>query len=302
MKKIVFLFLIGFCTFLNAQFSDYSYQEFITHQKELTFDDDISMSYIDEGKGDAILLVHGVPTSSWVYRKIIDSLVLKGKRVIIPDLIGYGQSDKPKNSEEYNYDKQAQRLMSLMSHLQVDSWTHVCMDMGSLVTWKMMDLDSTGAMNKLIVLNSILQENGFNPPMKFKKGFLGKQYARIYCSALGKSMVKTTLNNGMYKQKIDKKGLNGYVKPLKKAGNRALYSFFTSFKTIENITDGNEQRFNNFKGEIIFIWGIHDKILTLKQVDYFVKHINNEDLTIIHLGKSSHFVPEQELKNYLNKI
>lgn len=303
MKKAILTFIITVVGLTGwSQFSELTYEEFVQKQKSFTTSDELKMAYIDEGKGDAVLLLHGVPTSSWLYRKLIDSLVSHGKRVIIPDLIGFGQSDKPKKVTDYNYDLQAKRVMELANNLGLSSWTQVCHDMGSLVTWKMLDIDPTEKITKLVILNSILQENGFNPPMKFKKGFLGKTYSKTYCSFLGKSMIKATLNNGLYDSKIDKRSLHGYVKPLKKNGHHALYEFFTSFEEIEDITDGNEQRFNNFNGEVTFIWGIHDKILTLQQADYFLQHLNNDKTNIIHLGKSSHFVQEQELTNYINKI
>ena len=76
----------------------------------MTYDDHISkfrhlkladgtMAYIDEGSGPAILLVHGVPSSSWLYRHIIPMLTGQGFRVICPDMLGYGQSDKPEDPE-----------------------------------------------------------------------------------------------------------------------------------------------------------------------------------------------------------
>lgn len=303
MRKILLITCtLLFCTISWSQFSDFTYEQFIKKQKTFITSSSTKIAYIDEGKGDAVLLLHGVPTSSWLYRKVIDSLVSQGKRVIIPDLIGFGQSDKPKKAASYGYDYQAKCMIELITSLGVTSWTQVCHDMGSLVTWKMLDLDKENRIVKLVILNSILQENGFKPPVKFKKGFVGKTYAKTYCSFLGRGMIRATLNNGLYKQKIDKKSLHGYVKPLKKSGHHALYNFFTSFKEIENITDKNEQRFNNFSGEITFIWGVHDKILTIKQADYFLKHLNNDKTNIIHLGKSAHFVQEQELVKHLKKI
>ena len=84
-----------------------------------------NMAYIDIGEGPVILLVHGVPTSSWLYRHIIHNLLQKGYRVIAPDLLGFGNSDKPKGIDIYNVEKQGKRLLKLMNDLQIDKYTHV---------------------------------------------------------------------------------------------------------------------------------------------------------------------------------
>ena len=52
------------------------------------------LAYLDLGEGPVVLLVHGVPTSSWAYRKVAAELVTRGYRVIVPDLFGYGASEK----------------------------------------------------------------------------------------------------------------------------------------------------------------------------------------------------------------
>jgi haloalkane dehalogenase len=57
--------------------------------------DGYQMAYTNEGDGTPILLLHGVPTSSYLFRKMIPLLVNKGYRVIAVDLLGYGQSEKP---------------------------------------------------------------------------------------------------------------------------------------------------------------------------------------------------------------
>lgn len=311
-KEVLFLKMVSkiiLCSiiFLNAILaiaknnkSD-RYKAFVSNQKKFITDEQLSISYTDEGKGETVLLLHGVPTSSWLYRDIIDSLVQQGKRVIAPDLIGYGQSDKPKDLSSYTYDKQSYRLFELMSSLDINKWTQVCHDMGSLVTWQMIDNDSLNKISKLVILNSILEKENFNPPMKFKKNFFGRSYSKIYCSHFGTSMIKTTLNNGMYKQKIDKVSLYGYVSPLKNAGHHALYQFFTDFDSAYKLIETNNIRLTNFKGNIIFLWGIHDEILTYEQINHTVNP-KQENVTIIKLENSNHFVQEQELRYYIKYI
>ncbi|MGB0112412.1 MAG: haloalkane dehalogenase [Ilumatobacteraceae bacterium] len=67
--------------------------------------DGLRMAYVDEGSGDAgtILLLHGEPTWGYLYRRMIPPLVEAGFRVVAPDLIGFGRSDKPTDREAYTY-------------------------------------------------------------------------------------------------------------------------------------------------------------------------------------------------------
>ena len=67
----------------------YNPENYLEHQAALKFYDsaDGQIAYLDEGEGDPYVLIHGVPTSSWLYRKITNQLVLSGKRVIAIDLI-----------------------------------------------------------------------------------------------------------------------------------------------------------------------------------------------------------------------
>jgi pimeloyl-ACP methyl ester carboxylesterase len=75
-------------------------EEHRQYQKSFSSSDGV-LKYIDEGKGDVILLLHGIPTSSWLYRKMIADLVMKGHRVIAPDMLGFGNSDRSDGYEIY---------------------------------------------------------------------------------------------------------------------------------------------------------------------------------------------------------
>ena len=166
---------------------------------------DGKLAYVDEGNGPVVLLVHGVPTSSWLYRKIIPQLTNNGLRVIAPDLLGYGQSDKPEGYDIYDEVEQGARLLLLMKHIGVQRWTHVCHDAGGLWTWEMLHRDKKGV-EKLVLLNTIIYESGFHPPIRFEPGLKAKMYSKLYENALtGPLMAKATLKKWNFqKPNIDK--------------------------------------------------------------------------------------------------
>ena len=95
-----------------------NYQYFRQSQKSFSSPEG-NIRYIDRGQGPAILLLHGVPSSSWLYRKMIDPLVAAGYRVIAPDMLGFGSSDSPKGYHIYSESKHADRLLGLMDHLKI---------------------------------------------------------------------------------------------------------------------------------------------------------------------------------------
>ena len=77
--------------------------------------DELFITYVDAGPvdGAVVLLVHGVPTSSWAYRKVSANLAALGYRVIAPDNLGFGNSAKPAGKEIYAMERQAERLLAL---------------------------------------------------------------------------------------------------------------------------------------------------------------------------------------------
>lgn len=95
----------------------------------------LRMHYLDEGPkdGEILLCIHGQPTWSYLYRKMIDPLTQAGYRVIAPDLVGFGKSDKPVNRRDYTYANHALWLRGFLESLDLSDITLVCQDWGGLL-------------------------------------------------------------------------------------------------------------------------------------------------------------------------
>jgi len=94
------------------------------------------MHYLDEGpdSADVIVLMHGEPSWSYLYRTMIPVLTAKGYRCIAPDLIGFGRSDKPAQRDDYTYARHVEWVRSLLiDHLQLKDATFFGQDWGGLV-------------------------------------------------------------------------------------------------------------------------------------------------------------------------
>jgi haloalkane dehalogenase len=97
--------------------------------------DGLRMHYVDEGpkNSDPILMLHGEPSWSYLYRYMIPVCAAAGHRVIAPDLIGFGKSDKPTNIKDYSYQRHMDWLQAFIDQLDLKNITLVCQDWGSLL-------------------------------------------------------------------------------------------------------------------------------------------------------------------------
>lgn len=98
-------------------------------------DQELRLAYVDAGPetGRSVVLLHGEPTWGYLYRKMIPSLVDAGCRVIVPDLIGFGRSDKPVQQSDYTYARHVDWTSSLVEQLDLRDAVLFGQDWGSLI-------------------------------------------------------------------------------------------------------------------------------------------------------------------------
>jgi haloalkane dehalogenase len=96
----------------------------------------LRVHYLDEGPADGpvVLLMHGEPSWSFLYRKMIPVLTAAGFRCVAPDLVGFGRSDKPVERDDYTYARHVEWMRAaLFSYLDLRDITLVCQDWGGLI-------------------------------------------------------------------------------------------------------------------------------------------------------------------------
>lgn len=108
---------------------DFKYQP---HYLEV---DGIRIHYVDEGQrqSEVVLLMHGEPSWSFLYRHMIPIFVKNGFRTIAPDLIGFGRSDKPFKKSDHTYRKHVEWMTGWLKSLDLKQITMFCQDWGSLI-------------------------------------------------------------------------------------------------------------------------------------------------------------------------
>lgn len=112
--------------------------------------------YLDEGPADAehtFLCLHGEPTWSYLYRKMIPVFTEAGGRVIAPDLLGFGRSDKPADDEVYTFTFHREYLLALLRRLDLSGITLVCQDWGGLLGLTL-PMELPERFKRLIVMNT----------------------------------------------------------------------------------------------------------------------------------------------------
>lgn len=124
--------------------------------------DGLRMHYVDEGSGEAgtFMLVHGEPVWSYMYRDAIQGLVAAGYRVIAPDNIGFGKSDKVINLDWYTLDQHVHTLKALVRALDLKSISIVVNDWGG-PNGLIMATEMPDRFDRLVILNTWLHHEGF---------------------------------------------------------------------------------------------------------------------------------------------
>jgi tRNA(adenine34) deaminase len=118
----------------------------------------LRMHYVDEGSSDAPvtwLCLHGNPAWSYLYRKMIPSFLAAGDRVVAPDLVGFGKSDKPKKDSAHSFSWHRQVLLELVERLDLSNIVLVVQDWGGLLGLTL-PMEAPGRYRGLLVMNTAL--------------------------------------------------------------------------------------------------------------------------------------------------
>tara|TARA_Y100001934_G_scaffold67253_2_gene83505 strand:- start:92 stop:982 length:891 start_codon:yes stop_codon:yes gene_type:complete len=129
---------------------------------------DIRIHYLDEGESskEVVLLIHGEPTWSYLYRKMVPIVSESGYRVIVPDLVGFGKSDKPINQEDYTYEKHVGWISSFIESLDLKNINLFCQDWGGLIGLRIVS-EQGYRFNRIIASNTSLPTGDFKVPKAF---------------------------------------------------------------------------------------------------------------------------------------
>ena len=127
--------------------------------------DGLRLHHVDEGSGQTVLCFHGEPSWAYLYRHMLDRLVETGHRVVCPDLVGFGRSDKPTDQGWYTYERHVDTVTAHLDQIDLEDVTVVVQDWGGPIglRWAVQHADQVG---RLVILNTGLFTG------KVSKGFM----------------------------------------------------------------------------------------------------------------------------------
>lgn len=146
-----------------AGLPDYAFEP---HYLEVPSDDadTVRVHYLDEGPrdGDGVLLMHGEPSWCFLYRHMIPVLTAAGFRVIAPDLVGFGRSDKPTERGDYTYQRHVDWMRAVLEQLDLVDATLVAQDWGGLIGLRLV-AEHPDRFARVVAANTSLPTGDRNP-------------------------------------------------------------------------------------------------------------------------------------------
>lgn len=135
----------------------------------------LRMHYVDEGPRDAapVLMLHGEPSWSYLYRKMIPIVAGAGHRAVAPDLIGFGRSDKPASRDAYSYQRHVDWTRAFLESLDLRNVTLVCQDWGGLIGLRLV-AEHPDRFSRVVAANTFLPTGDRDPGRAFQAW---KEYA-----------------------------------------------------------------------------------------------------------------------------
>ena len=126
--------------------------------------------HIDEGPrdGEAVLLLHGEPTWSFLWRRVVDELLRARLRVITIDLVGFGRSDKPERREEHTYARHVEWMRRAIEAIGVRDVTLVCHDWGGLIGLRLV-AEHGALFSRVVATNTGLPTGDIEMPEAFRQ-------------------------------------------------------------------------------------------------------------------------------------
>lgn len=248
------------------------------------------MAYFDQGHGTPYVFIHGIPTNSWMYRKLLKR-ISRNHRVLAPDLLGFGRSEKTKDKVFVpDHAKLLHRL--IVKELNLHSFHLVVHDFGGAVAWEMLQ-QKDFEIKSLTILNTFMFKkgwnNGYNAMTKFANN--------VMPSMIPKTFFKMGIKD-MFFEKPSKPVVNGYIKPFKgkhsTAGYRRLYGSIGELER-DRLSVFQAVTKERLKGvPIKIIWGRHDKFLSVdEQMPLIVKHFKVKKKNVLTLEKGKHLVADE---------
>lgn len=227
--------------------------------------DGIRTFALDAGAGPVVFCIHGVPTSSFLYRKVARQLQSLGLRTIAIDLPGLGLSDRPENFE-YIFSNFGSFCNCFLDELQIEEVHLLIHDIGTPIGLSMASQNS-GRIKSITVLNSMLDTKHFVKPLlmrPFEKPVLGEAELAMLTPATFPLMMKGAGVLSM--DVITHEEMAAYIHLLKRDdGGKAFLKIMRNFEQTKKFTQTCYAAFQNPAYPVQLVWGDKDPFLPYEE-------------------------------------
>ncbi len=227
--------------------------------------DGLKTFYLDAGTGPVVFCIHGVPTSSFLYRKVVQQLQLRGLRAIAIDLPGLGLSDRPEGFD-YTFSNFGTFCNRFLDSLKIDEVHLLIHDIGTPVGLSMAAQNSN-RIKSITVLNSMLDVEHFVKPLPmrpFEKPVLGEAELAMLTPLTFPLMMKGAgvVNSDV----ITHEETAAYIHLLKREDDgKAFLKIMRSFEQTKEFTERCYSAWQNPAYPVQLIWGDKDPFLTYEE-------------------------------------
>ncbi len=188
--------------------------------------------YRDEGKGEVLVFVHGVPTSGWLFRKQMMHFMQQGFRVIVPDMLGFGSSYAPKGQAIYEPKQHSKRLLELLTALEIEKCTFITHDAGSLWIADLLEKQPDRA-KRLVFINPLLNAAALTRKSIPSQGLFDAQLFSFLEKWTKSSFSKKIVNKGTWWNHVSEMALDGYASGLSADRMSGLLAHYAYLKQDE---------------------------------------------------------------------
>ena len=245
------------------------------------------MHYLDEGGGEPVLLLHGEPTWSFLWRRIVP--LLPG-RVVAPDLLGFGLSGKPEEIEWYTYDRHVDSIVRLIDALDLGGLTLVVHDWGGPIGLRVA-VEHESRVDRLVILNTGIDGGSAPSPMWIR--------FREVVRELGGALDIGRLVEAGTAHGLSDDVRAAYDAPFPTAGSKAGALAFPELVPTEqehpNTAPMNAVRdaLRNWHKPALVVWGADDPVLPVGIAHAFAALIPGAREPVLIDG-AAHFLQEDE--------
>jgi haloalkane dehalogenase len=254
----------------------------------------------EDGEGEPVVLMHGVPTSSFLYRKVIAELAARGLRGIAFDLPGLGLADRPPDAD-YSWTGLGRFARNACDALGLDRFHLVVHDIGGPVGFEVAAADPQ-RIRSLTVLNTLLEVDGFERPWSMEP-FARRGIGEAYVATMTKPAFRMLFNlQGVANRRaVPKEEVYAYVDLLKREdGGRAFLKIMRGFERTRTKQELYERALRDVPYPVQVVWGAKDPTLRLSTHGESVRR--TAGVEEVHALPAKHFLQEDQAPAIADRV